>query len=221
MTFKALIFDFDGIITDTEPIHMDAWQGILEQLGITFDEDEYREHYLGRNDSDFLDTVGKIHGHHFSGEDKVRLTEQKGSASLDLLRGEVPLMPGIEDFIASVTGNYPMAICSGAMRSEIEYILHRLGWSKLFNPIVAGEAVKKGKPDPEGYIRAFEGVQELASDMILPENTLAIEDSPKGVTAAKLAGLKCLAVQNSFSADILSEADFIIPTLVDFDISKI
>jgi len=221
MIFSAIIFDFDGIITDTEPLHMDAWQGVLEEIGIVFDEDEYRNNYLGRNDRDFLDEVAKIHGHHFSDEDRVRLIEQKGMVSLDLLQNNIPLMPGIGEFVARVEKRYPLAICSGAMHSEIEYILHRLGWSKLFDPIIAGEVVKKGKPDPEGYIRAFEGVEKRIEGVVLSQNCLAIEDSPKGVSAAKEAGLKCLAVENSFSAGKLSEADWTVPTLVDFDIRSL
>ncbi|HPM41743.1 MAG TPA: HAD hydrolase-like protein, partial [bacterium] len=65
MEIKALVFDFDGVITDTEPVHMEAWLAVFEPMGISFDEEEYRENYLGLNDRDFLDAVSRIHGRHF------------------------------------------------------------------------------------------------------------------------------------------------------------
>jgi beta-phosphoglucomutase len=221
MVFKALIFDFDGIITDTEPIHMEAWQGVLEPLGIWFDEEEYRAHYLGCNDRDFLDAVGRIHSHYFSDADKARLIEQKAVASRNLLEHDIPLLPGVADFVAAAADHYLLAICSGASKGEIEFILHRLKWEKRFDPIVAGESVKRGKPDPEGYIRALEGLQERADEIILPEHCLAVEDSPKGVLAARAAGLRCLAVGNSYPAEELSGANWVVGSLAEVELETL
>ena len=221
MMFKALIFDFDGIITDTEPIHMEAWQEILEPLGIGFDTEEYRAHYLGLNDRDFLDAVGRIHRHHFSDADKARLIEQKGMACRNLLEHDIPLLPGVREFVSAAANNYLLAICSGASKGEIEFILHRLGWEKQFDPIIAGESVKRGKPDPEGYIRALEGLQERADEVILPEHCLAVEDSPKGIQAARAAGLNCLAVGNSYPAGELSDANWVVGSLADVDLETL
>lgn len=221
MTFKAIVFDFDGIITDTEPVHMDAWQGVLEPLGVTIDEDEFRTQYTGLNDRDFLDAVGKNHKHHFADTDKASLIEQKSIATIELLQKEIPLLPGVSDFIESARKDLLLAICSGANRSEIEFILKHLKWTGYFNPIVASDSVKRGKPDPEGYIRAYEGLIERGDGPILSDEVVAIEDSPKGIAAAKAAGLRCLAVGNSFTSDDLSGADWVVGSITEVDLNDL
>lgn len=221
MKCAALIFDFDGVITDTEPVHMESWLSVLEMEGITFDEDEYHNHYIGLNDRDFLDVLGKIHGRYFSDEEKANLIEQKANANIRLLEQNIPLLPGVSDFIIKANKKFLMAICSGANRGEIEFILRHLKWTGMFNPIIASDSVKRGKPDPEGYIRALEGLCERSGDMILAEQAIAIEDSPKGIAAAKAAGLRCIAVGNSFSKDDLTGADLIVDSLADVEIEKL
>lgn len=218
MKIKAFIFDFDGIITDTEPVHMEAWQGVLDPLGITFDEDEFREHYLGLNDRDFLDAVSRIHRAHFTDADRADMIEDKVAATLRMLEHDIPVLPGIVDFVREVSKGYSLAICSGAARGEIEFILKQLKLADVFKPIVASDSVKKGKPDPEGYIRAFEGLVERSDDALIPEYVVAVEDTPKGIAAAKAAGLRCLAVQNSYDASVLKDADWIVKSLTDFDL---
>ncbi|MFH1830910.1 MAG: HAD family phosphatase [Pseudomonadota bacterium] len=221
MAFKALVFDFDGIITDTEPVHMEAWQGVLEPLGVFIEEDEFKSEYVGLNDRDFLDAVSRNHKHHFADTEKSKLIEQKCVATISLLENEIPVLPGVETFINSSKDRYLLAICSGANRAEIEFILRRLRWNGLFNPVVASDSVSKGKPDPEGYIRALEGLDDRASDVVLAENVVAIEDSPKGIAAAKAAGLRCLAVSNSFNAESLSQADWVVESLMDVDMNEL
>lgn len=219
MPFKALVFDFDGIITDTEPVHMEAWQGVLEPMGITIDEDEFRAQYVGLNDRDFLDSVGKNHGHHFSDADKSSLIEQKSMSTIEMLKRSIPLMPGVREFVEGVRANHLMAICSGANRPEIEFILKHLKWTGYFDPIVASDSVKRGKPDPEGYIRAYEGIVERGDSPIMSDEVVAIEDSPKGITAAKAAGLRCIAVRNTFGSGDLGRADWIVDSLDDVDLT--
>jgi len=218
MAFKAIVFDFDGIITDTEPVHMEAWQSVLDPLGVTIDEDEFRTQYVGLNDRDFLEAVGRNHKHHFSDSDKANYIEQKSIATIELLEKEIPLLPGVEEFIGNAAKDHLLAICSGANRSEIEFILKHLRWTDTFDPIVASDSVSRGKPDPEGYIRAVEGLNDRASGVILAEEVLAVEDSPKGIAAAKAAGLKCLAVSNSFTSGDLSGADWVVDSIADFDL---
>lgn len=217
---KALIFDLDGVITDTEPIHMEAWLSVLEPIGISFDEDEYRTHYIGLNDRDFLGALSHIHGHHFDDGEKSRLTEEKMAANLRLLERGIPLLPGVEGFVTSNAKRYMLSICSGAMHREIEFILRRLKWTGLFDPVIPADLVKKGKPDPEGYIRALEGLSKRAKDF-LPEEAIAIEDSPKGIMAAHRAGIRSIAVTNTFSPEELNAADRIVSNLTDLDLETL
>jgi HAD superfamily hydrolase (TIGR01509 family) len=220
MAYKALIFDFDGIITDTEPVHMEAWQGVLEPLGVFFDEDEFRTHYLGLNDRDFLESLCRIHKHHMSEAERADLIEQKAIATMGLLTQEIPLLPGVAAFIEESRKHFLLAICSGANRGEIEFILRHLKWMDFFRPIVAADSVVRGKPDPEGYIRALEGLQERRHPPLRAGEVIAIEDSPRGIAAAKAAGLACLAVATSFERTMLAQADWIVDSLTEASIEE-
>ena len=217
MPIKAIIFDFDGIITDTEPVHMDAWQGVLEPLGVFVDEEEFKRDYVGLNDRDFLDAVSKAHRHHFSDIERAELIEAKSTATVAMLEHDIPLIPGVADFIESAGEIYPLAICSGANRGEIEFILRHLKWIGRFDPIVASDSVKRGKPDPEGYIRAYEGLAERIDGALLAKDVLAVEDSPRGIAAAKAAGLRCMAVKNSYGDADLQQADLIVASLAHIE----
>lgn len=219
MVFKAIVFDFDGIITDTEPVHMEAWLGVLEPLGISIGDDEFKAQYIGLNDRDFLDAVSRNHKHHFTDTDKANFIEQKSISTINLLEKDIPLLPGVRDFVENARENFLLAICSGANHGEIEFILKKLKWTGYFDPIIAADAVTKGKPDPEGYIRSYEGIVERSDTPVLSEEVIGIEDSPKGVRAVKAAGLKCLAVSNTFDADVLKEADWIVDSLADVDLN--
>ncbi|MBN1282580.1 MAG: HAD family phosphatase [Proteobacteria bacterium] len=221
MPFKALVFDFDGIITDTEPVHMEAWQGVLEPLGVFIEEDEFHRYYVGLNDRDFLDAVAKAHRHHFEEIEKADLIESKSAATISMLMKEIPLLPGVGKFIDSVRDKCPLAICSGANRGEIEYILKHLKWHGYFDPIIASDSVKKGKPDPEGYIRAYEGLVEKIDAPVMAGEVIAIEDSPRGIAAAKAAGLRCIAVSNSYERDLLKSADWIVDSLGEVDLRSL
>lgn len=219
MTIKALIFDFDGVLTDTEPIHMDAWLSALEPLGISFTLDDYKKYYIGLNDRDFLDEIGRRASVHFEDIQKTDLIAEKAAICMKSLEHSIPTIPGVKEFIEEASSRYLMAICSGALRNEIEFILKRMGIMDKFSPIISSESVGRGKPDPEGYIRALEGIQERSSTAILADEVAAVEDSPKGVVAAHSAGLKCVAVTNSYHREMLSSADLVVDSLLELDLS--
>lgn len=221
MDIKALVFDFDGVITDTEPVHMEAWLAVFEPMGISFDEEEYRENYLGLNDRDFLDAVSRIHGRHFGEAERLDMIGQKSEGALSMLAHDIPLLPGVREFIDEAAKNRMLAICSGANRAEIEFILKSIKRRELFDPIIASDSVTKGKPDPEGYIRALEGLQKRATELLLPEHVLAIEDSPKGIAAARAAGIRCIAVGEAFPPSELSQAERAFKSLAEVDLNEI
>ncbi len=219
MPFKAIIFDFDGIITDTEPVHMQAWLEVFRPMGISFGKEEYDTHYLGLNDRDFLDAVGRIHNRPFPAEEKNILIGKKLEKSLALLSKRIPLLDGVEDFIELLQKKCFFAICSGANKSEVNFVLKKLEWAELFDPIVTQEDVSKGKPDPEGYSLVLKRLQERApSHNLTVDDCLAIEDSPKGISAAHAAGIKCLAISNSYPPDALNEAEWVLESLSEFEL---
>jgi len=218
MTFKAIIFDFDGVITDTEPVHMQAWLDVFRPLGISFGKEEYDANYLGFNDRDFLDAVGRIHNRSFSADEKSILIPKKLKQSIGLLNKGIPVLPGVEEFIELTSKKFLLAICSGAMKEEVQFILKKLGWTKLFDPIITQEDVALGKPDPEGYRLTLKKlVERLSSHELSAENCLAIEDSPKGIAAAHAAGMSCLAISNSYPPDALDDAEWVVGSLEEFE----
>ncbi|HMY73729.1 MAG TPA: HAD family phosphatase, partial [Blastocatellia bacterium] len=118
-----------------------------------------------------------------------------------------------------VAAKYPMGIVSGAEREEIEYVLVRAGIRDCFQTIITSADLNSGKPDPEGYLKLLATLNSLNNfaPPILPEECLVIEDSRAGVQAAKNAGMRCLAVTNSYPAEQLAQANWIVAGLEDCD----
>ena len=211
----AVIFDFDGVIVDTEPIHYAAFQQTLEPLGLHFTWQEYVETYIGFDDRDAF-------RHAFSSQEKaldqVRLHElidKKAVIFKSIIESGVSAYPGALDLIRHLHSNkFPLAICSGALRTDIEPILTTLGISDYFNVIVTADDVAESKPNPECYQLAFQKLQSAHKNTFSKETTIAIEDTPAGISAAKGAGLMVCAVTNSYPADKLTQATFVTSSLL-------
>jgi len=214
---RAIIFDWDGVITDTEPVHMEAWLKVLGPMGIEFDEDEYYRCYVGLTDGDFLDEVGRNHHREFTERDKGVAIERKAVESHRILEKKTPLLPGVEKIVPKLHETYPIAICSGALKREVMFVLKNLDWQDLFKPIVTQEDVRRGKPNPEGFLfvlKHFQQHREWTPPLEASE-CLVIEDSPHGIEAAKAAGMPVVAITNSFSEEHLHGANEIVSSLAD------
>lgn len=214
---EAVIFDFDGVIADTEPLHFHAFRKVLEPLAISFTWKVYVDTYLGFDDRDAFRTAYRIHGRPLDDRRLSRLVEAKSRVFQELIRGGVPAYPGTIPMIGSLhASGIPMAICSGALRSDIDPILSGLGIARCFLHIVTAEDVRKSKPDPECYVIAIRRLSQSRPQAIsAPRNCLAVEDTPAGIEAAKGAGLSVLAVTNSHPAEELSGADIIADSLAN------
>lgn len=214
---RAIIFDWDGVITDTEPVHMEAWLKVLGPQGIVFDEDEYYNCYVGLTDGDFLDEVGRNHQREFTKRDKGVAIERKAVESHRILERKIPLMPGVEEIVPDLHATHPLAICSGALKREIMFVLNTLGWQNYFKPIVTQEDVHKGKPNPEGFLIAFKHLQQHCdwASPLQESECLVIEDSPHGIEAANAAGMPVVAITNSFPEEHLRGANEIVSSLAD------
>lgn len=212
---EAVFFDFDGILVDTEPMHYEAFRKVLEPRGMGFTWKDYVETYMGYDDRDAFREAFRAKGTDIDAVNLAELVVEKSRAFQDGLRNGVSAYPGAVPMIESLhAGGLPLALCSGALRSDIDPILARLGVARCFPVIVAADDVRKSKPDPESYALAFRRLSEtFPSRMTTPEESIAVEDTPAGIRSAKGAGLRVLAVTNSYGAGELSGADWIIDSL--------
>lgn len=208
---RAVIFDCDGVIADSEPLHLRVFREVLAPLDITIDDAEYSARYLGLDDRGVFTEVLRAHGRAPTPADVAALVADKARRFLSVLEAEVRIYPGVRAFVERLAG-LPLAVVSGALRTEVELILARAGIGSAFALIVAAEDVRAGKPDPEGFLAALTGLRRL--DAALEATAcVAVEDSIAGVDAACRAGMRCLAVTNSYSAAELRGADRVVGTL--------
>jgi len=221
---KAIIFDFDGVIADAEPIHLKAFQVVLKEEGINLSNKDYYDKYLALDDKTCFAMVLKDRGIDFDRALIDALMLRKSGYYDKFIRENLVIFPGVVDFIKKAYGKYALAIASGALRHEIEFILECAGIRKEFNIIVSAHDVENCKPNPEVFVKVLERINKLSSPksgIIHPSECLVIEDSIAGIKAAHDAGMKCLAVTNSYSSERLSEADMIVSSLEEVKIEDI
>ena len=220
---KAIIFDFNGVIVDDEPLHLELFRRVLGEEGISLSDEDYHAKYLGYDDKGCFTAALADYGRAelANAEFIAELIERKAGYYRDAIEERMLLFPGVIELVKKLAAKYPMAIASGALRGEIEIVLQRGGIRDRFSEIIAAEDVTACKPDPEGYNMALAALNANFSDRIQPGECLVIEDSIAGIEAAKLAGMRCLAVTNSYSTDQLANADWIVATLVDCDPEKL
>ena len=226
---KAVIFDFDGVITDSEILHFRAFNQVLGQYGIELTKQEYYKTYLGFNDADCYGML--IHQGLLNAEKEQigNLIEEKKLIYKELAKTEGKMIEGVRDFLTLLEENsITMAICSGSLLTEVEMVLEDTGLRHLFEVIVSGEQVRKGKPDPEGFLLTLKRLnnnvslaQEENQNHILPGECIVIEDSHWGLEAAKAAGMHTIAVTNSYGAEQLSMAEKIVNQLNELGIEDL
>ncbi|MGH7830853.1 MAG: HAD family hydrolase, partial [Candidatus Binatia bacterium] len=208
---RAVIFDFNGILVDDEPIHLDMFRKVLNEDGISLDEKEYYARYLGMDDRSCFRTVYERHGRKLdeaSLADKIR---RKAIYYRQAIEGGIAVFPAVLELIPQLAARLPLAIASGALRSEIELILQSMNLRSCFQVIVSAEDVEEGKPNPEIFLKALGLLNQGKSGALLQASEcLVVEDSKEGISAAHRAGIKCLAVTNSHPAEELTEAEAVV-----------
>ena len=219
---EAVIFDFDGIIVDTEPLHYRAFQEILVPLGLGYSWADYLRSYIGFDDRDAFRETFRSRGRTLNDQELQALVRGKSAAFQGIIAGGVETYPGVVELIRSIAGNLSLGLCSGALPSDIDPILKQLGIDGLFDVVVTAADVQASKPDPESYTLAVAGLNNVHSDRnIIPGRCLAIEDTPAGITSARGAGLKVLAVANSYPEENLAAADKVIGTLAGVELNNL
>ncbi|MCB1071288.1 MAG: HAD family phosphatase [Verrucomicrobia bacterium] len=211
----AFLFDFDGVIVDTEPLHHRAFQRVLDPLGLPISWEEYQRRYIGFDDRDALRERFQAGGEPLSHSRMKALIHRKAQAFLEIIRTEgAQPYPGLVELIRSTSAHRPTALCSGALLSDVQPILAQLGLDQCFQVKVTADRVASSKPDPESYQLAFTELEKAFPGKVLRlTHSLAIEDTPAGIRSARAAGLKVLAVTNTYPAKDLQEAHRVVTTL--------
>ena len=220
---KAIIFDFNGIIANDEPIHFDLFAKVMAEEQVVISREEYNQLYLHLNDHDAFETGLRKHDKTFTPENLSKLIHRKTGYYNKVISSLEVLFPDAPDFIRKAAGLFPLGIASGALNTEIEFILKRAGLELFFPVIIGAEKAVRGKPHPECYLNALQGLNTYykKSPPIKPSEVLVIEDSIGGIEGAHRAGMICLAVTNSYPRNELHGADFVVDSLGEIDLKKI
>jgi beta-phosphoglucomutase len=207
---RAIVFDFDGVLADSEPLHLVAYQEVLAKRGVTLSREEYYSAYLGYDDAGVFSALGRVHDWRLDPSGLAALIAEKGEVFDRIVETSDVLHRGAAECIARLAGEYPLGIASGALRPEIEAVLRRGGLERHFKFIVASGDTPNSKPAPDPYVRAAE-----LHAMPAPE-CLAIEDSRWGIESARSAGLPCVGITTTYPRHELATADRVIDSLAEF-----
>jgi beta-phosphoglucomutase len=216
VALRAIIFDCDGVLMDSEPLHFAAFRNVLAEQGEALTEEQYKERYLALDDRGAFEKFYRDRSRSLDAAQFQILLERKTRVFQDLVSSEGILpFPAVPEFVMAASQRYPLAIASGARRHELEMILEAAGIRTYFELMVSADDVQKGKPDPESFLKAVEGLNASGkrSTAIKPAECAVIEDSREGIASAHAAGMKCIAVATSYPTFELSVADLVVPSL--------
>jgi beta-phosphoglucomutase len=216
---RAILFDFDGVIVNSEPLHFFAFTDILKAEKIELSEAEYYNDLIGFDDRGALRHVFASRNLPLEPKTLLRMMARKSEVMRDLIRRrQYDALPGVEQLVRGLWRHYPLAICSGALREEIEAMLEGVRLRDCFPTIVAAEDVPVGKPDPTGYRMATDLVSQRIKTPLKPADCLIIEDAPAVCKNARAAGFSVLAVATSYPTEKLSDANWVVKTLEPKDV---
>ena len=194
----------DGVIADTAPYHFQAWQEVFQKRGINFTTEDFKHNFGQRNDSIIRYALGE----NVSPDEVDVIASEKEENYRQRVAQNIKPLSGAIELIASLKEHgVKMAIASSAPMENIQLVTRGLAVNNYFQVIVWGREVTEGKPSPQAFLLAAKRLE------VEPKNCVVIEDAVVGVTAAKRAGMKCLAVTNTHPEKSLMAADLVVDTL--------
>jgi beta-phosphoglucomutase len=220
---RAVIFDLDGTLVDTEPLHFAAFNEVLRPNRIEIGFGDYKARLIGLNDRDCFATVLRENRKNAGEEHIAELIAQKTVVYQAMIAARDVLYPGAEQFVRDCAQRFPLMIATGTLRAEAEAILRHAGIRELFLDIIAADDVERGKPEPNGFIAALGRIGYLLRqrDPVLADECLVVEDTPAGIEAARCAGMKVLALCHMAPASDLEAADVVRASISNLDLDDV
>ena len=216
---QAIIFDFDGVIADSEPLHLRAYQQVLQKEGIELTREDYYARYLGFDDGGLFRALAKDRGIAVTDDKVDGWIDEKSELIEDLLSSSSILFPGAVACIQTLARSFPLAIASGALEPEIAQVLGHAGLAGCFTAISSASDGVRGKPAPDLYLLALAKLRGTSS--VSAAGCVAIEDSHWGLEAAKLAGMRTVAITHTYPAAELGSADLVVNQLDEITVQKL
>ncbi|MBD2088223.1 HAD family phosphatase [Trichocoleus sp. ST-U3] len=226
MTLKAVLFDFNGVIINDEAIHRELIDEVLISENLRFKPTDYRQFCLGRSDRACLNQLLKNRGRFVTENYLTELVNRKAQAYQQRLEAleKLPIYPGLEDFINRLRmRELKLGVVSGSIHSEVELVLTRTGVAEFFSVIVAGDDISASSPEPDGYLLAVERLNQQYPHLnLLPSECLAIEDTPAGIQAAKIAGVPVVGVAHTYPFHMLQRwANWAVDEFSDLELERV
>jgi beta-phosphoglucomutase len=211
---RAVIFDFNGTLSDDEPILYAIYAGLFAEHGRPLSEAEYYGHLAGLSDPEIV--------HRWLGrrDDAEHVVHQRVTRYREAVADGSTIGPPVRRAVAAAAARVPVAIVSGAASAEIEPVIAAAGLTDVFTAVVTSDHVTNGKPHPEGYAVALELLRRRTQGLQAQEVT-AFEDTEAGVASAKAAGMCCIAFGRTLPPDRLSAADEIVDVIDEAVIERV
>jgi HAD superfamily hydrolase (TIGR01509 family) len=211
---KAVMFDFDGVIVNSEPLHLRAFQQTLSHENIHISDDEYYQEMIGFDDRGAFRYAFEKYNRPLDPQTFDRVLNGKTIFMMrQIEQGKYQALDGVREFVTALAPNHLLAICSGALGHEIKAMLDGVGLRKYFPIIVSAEDVTVGKPDPSGYIRTMNLLARGNGITLTPQDCLIVEDAPSVIRSVRSVGFSVLAVANTYPLDQLTDANWAVSSL--------
>ena len=218
----AVLFDFDGVLVNSEPLHFHAFHEVLAVEHLDLTEEEYYRDLIGFDDKGAFRHLYQSRGLTLSPRTFLSLMAGKSRAMMDLIRRrQFSALPGVEQFVRGLWRKHPLGICSGALREEIEAMLEGISLRDCFSVIVAAEDVTVGKTDPQGYLMTARQLGEKFHRTFDPADCLIVEDAPTVIRSVRQVGFPVLAVATSYPPEKLAEANWVVKTLEPAEVRRV
>jgi phosphoglycolate phosphatase/beta-phosphoglucomutase len=223
---QAILFDFNGVIIDDEPLQLSAYQDVLREQGIELSKSDYYS-ALGMDDKTFVRAQFERAGQTLTDDILKIVLDAKGVRHRKLIEDELPLFPGVVTFLKATAREFSLGLVSMASPAEIRYVLERARLLSFFSVLVTANDVNVCKPAPDCYLTALKRLNEKrvgeGGQPLGAEECLVIEDSPPGIESGRQAGMRSLGITNTVSAAQLrtAGAEVVSASLADWTVDAV